>query len=187
MDVLGTILGLLYIYLEFKENIWMWIVGCVMPVIYFFVLLDKGVYGDCATEVYAFGAGLYGLWVWMTGKKPSGEEMPITRTPKHLIPRLLCIALGLWIVIATILRHTDSTVAYLDALSTTFYLIALWMLARKYLEQWWVWFACDLISTGLYIYKGVYGRAILYGIYTAMAIYGYFLWKKKSPYPYPPK
>lgn len=180
MDVLGTVLGLAYIYLEFKENIWMWIIGCIMPVIYFFVLLDKGVYGDCATEVYAFGAGIYGLWMWINGKQQTGAAMPITRTPLRVWLRLILVAIILWALIAFILRHTDSTVASLDALSTTFYLIALWMLARKYLEQWWVWFACDAISTGLYIYKGVYGRALLYGIYTILAIYGYYVWKKKA-------
>lgn len=179
MDVLGTTLGLAYIYLEFKENVWMWVIGSIMPVIYFFVLFDKGVYGDCATEVYAFGAGLYGLWVWLSGKKRTGKDVPITRTPKKLKPMLWLAALVLWIVISTILRHTDSTVASLDALSTTFYLIALWMLAKKYIEQWWVWFACDAISTGLYIYKGVYGRAFLYGLYTLLAVYGYYVWRKK--------
>lgn len=179
MDILGTTLGFWYIYLELKENAWMWVVGCVMPVIYFFVLLDKGVYGDCATEVYAFLAGLYGLYVWLTKKGSTGQKMPITRTPVRMRYVLTGITLILWALLAFILKHTDSTVAYIDALSTALYLVALWMLARKYLEQWWVWFLCDAISTGLYIYKGVYGRALLYGTYTLLAIYGYQQWKKK--------
>lgn len=179
MDILGTTLGFWYIYLELKENAWMWVIGCVMPVVYFVVLLQHGVYGDCATEVYAFFAGLYGLYAWLSGKKQTGTELPITRTPRRMQLRLAFITIALWAVIATILKHTDSTVAYLDALSTALYLVALWMLARKYIEQWWVWLACDAISTGLYIYKGVYGRALLYGIYTAMAFYGYQVWKHR--------
>lgn len=179
MDVLGVVLGFAYIILEFKENAWMWVVGCIMPVIYFFVLLDKGVYGDCATEVYAFVAGLYGLYVWVSGKQKTGREVPITRTPRPLWAVLTALTVALWGVLAFILKHTDSTVAYLDALSTSLYLVALWMLARKYIEQWWVWFACDFISTGLYIYKGIYGRALLYGVYTLMAVYGYWVWRKK--------
>lgn len=179
MDVLGTLLGFLYIWFEFKENPWMWIVGCVMPVVYFFVLYQSGVYGDCATEFYAFGASLYGLYVWLSGKKRTGKDLPITRTPVRMRYILTGITLLLWALIAFILKHTDSTVAYIDALSTAFYLVALWMLAKKYIEQWWVWLACDAISTGLYIYKGVYGRSLLYGIYTLLAVYGYFVWKRK--------
>lgn len=179
MDVLGTSLGLLYIYLELKENAWMWVVGSVMPVIYFFVLWDKGVYGDCATEVYAFLAGLYGLYVWLRGSRRQGDKLPITRTPIRMRYLLTGVTLVLWGVLAFILKHTDSTVAYIDALSTAFYLVALWMLARKYLEQWLMWLVCDALSTGLYIYKGIYGRALLYGIYTLLALYGYQQWKKK--------
>lgn len=176
MDVLGTVLGLLYILLEFRENAWMWVVGSVMPVIYFVVLYQKGVYGDCATEVYAFFAGLYGLYVWLRGKGENGEKLPITHTPQHLRHVLAAVTLGLWAVLAFILKHTDSTVAYIDALSTAFYLVALWMLAQKYVEQWGMWFVCDALSTGLYIYKGIYGRALLYGLYTLLAVYGYYKW-----------
>lgn len=179
MDVLGTSLGLLYIYLELKENAWMWVVGSVMPVIYFFVLWDKGVYGDCATEVYAFLAGLYGLYVWLRGSNREAGKFPITRTPIRMRYLLTGVTLVLWGVLAFILKHTDSTVAYIDALSTAFYLVALWMLARKYLEQWLMWLVCDALSTGLYIYKGIYGRALLYGLYTLLAIYGYQQWKKR--------
>ena len=179
MDVLGTLLGFLYIYFEFKENAWMWVVGSIMPVIYFFVLYKSGVYGDCATEVYAFCAGLYGLYYWLSGKKRTGREVPITRTPVRMRYVLLGLTLLLWAFISFLLKHTDSTVAYIDGLSTAFYLVALWMLAKKYIEQWWVWMACDAISTGLYIYKGVYGRSLLYGIYTILAVYGYFVWKRK--------
>lgn len=178
MDVLGTTLGLLYIYLEFRESVWMWVVGSVMPVIYFVVLFQHGVYGDCLTEVYAFFAGLYGLYVWLTAKNRSGQKLPITRTPVRMRYVVAGLTLVLWGVLAFILKHTDSTVAYLDALSTAFYLVALWMLARKYLEQWLMWFVCDALSTGLYIYKGIYGRALLYGIYTLLAIYGYYCWKR---------
>jgi nicotinamide mononucleotide transporter len=70
-------------------------------------------------------------------------------------------------------------VPYTDALTTSLSVIALWMLSRKLIEQWWVWFVVDLISSGLYIYKGIYGRALLYGIYTVMAVYGFLTWKRK--------
>lgn len=179
IDVLGTVLGFIYIFLEFRENAWMWVVGCIMPVIYFIVLYQAGIYGDCATEVYAFVAGLYGLYAWLTGKQKDGKEKPIVRTPRKMWKVLIAVTVVLWGILAFILKHTDSTVAYLDAFSTALYLVALWMLAEKYIEQWWVWFACDAISTGLYIYKGVYGRAFLYGAYTLMAFYGYYLWKRK--------
>jgi len=52
------------------------------------------------------------------------------------------------------------------------------LLARKYVEQWWAWIGVDAVSTGLYIYKGLDFTAALYGLYTIIAIFGYFKWKK---------
>lgn len=180
MDVLGTALGLLYLYLEMKENIWMWVVGCIMPVIYVFVLYDKGIYADCGMEVYYFLAGIYGFVYWLRGKSRKGTPVAISHTPTHLKAMLWVYALVLWMVLGTALdRLTDSTVPYTDGLSTALSIIALWMLSRKYIEQWWVWLVVDLISTCLYIYKGIYGRALLYGIYTAMAVYGYYVWRRR--------
>ncbi len=54
----------------------------------------------------------------------------------------------------------------------------MWMLARKYVEQWWAWIAVDVVSAGLYIYKGLDFTAGLYGLYTIIAIFGYFKWRK---------
>lgn len=180
LDVLGTTLGLLYLYLEMKENILMWIVGCIMPVVYIFVLFDKGIYADCAMEVYYFLAGIYGFAYWLRGKNKQGTPVAISHTPRKLKNMLWIYALVLWMVLATVLdKYTDSTVPYTDGLTTALSIIALWMLSRKYIEQWWVWLVVDLISSGLYIYKGIYGRALLYGIYTVMAIYGFYVWKQR--------
>lgn len=179
LDVLGTTLGLLYLFLEMRENIWMWIVGTIMPVIYIFVLYEKGIYADCAMEVYYFVAGIYGFWFWLRGKSKA-KPLAIQSTPRKLKTMLWLYALVLWMLFGTFLRYcTDSTVPYIDGFTTALSIIALWMLSRKYIEQWWVWFVVDIASTGLYLYKEIYGRAGLYGIYTLMAVYGYYVWKKR--------
>jgi nicotinamide mononucleotide transporter len=54
----------------------------------------------------------------------------------------------------------------------------MWMMARKFIEQWIVWIAVDIISVGLYIYKDIYFYATLYAIYSIVAILGYYNWKK---------
>jgi nicotinamide mononucleotide transporter len=54
----------------------------------------------------------------------------------------------------------------------------MWMLSRKYVEQWLVWVVVDIVSAGLYIYKGIYFYAALYALYAVVAIFGYINWKK---------
>lgn len=180
LDTLGTVLGFLYLILEFRASIWMWIVGSIMPAIYIVVLYQAGIYADCGMEVYYFFAGVYGFIYWLTGKQKEGRQIEICRTPRSQYGILFLITLVLWGALAVFLSEcTDSRVPFIDALSTALSIVGMWMLSRKYIEQWGIWFVVDAISTGLYIYKGVYGRAILYGIYTVMAVYGYYIWWKK--------
>ena len=66
----------------------------------------------------------------------------------------------------------------LDSFTTALSIIGMWMLARKYVEQWWAWIGVDAVSAGLYVYKGLDFTAALYALYTIIAIFGYFKWKK---------
>ena len=162
----------------------MWIVGSVMPVIYIVVLYKAGLYGDCGMEVYYFLAGLYGFAIWLLrgSKKTEAatEHVCISYTPRKTKSMLWVALMVLWMVVGTFLDQcTNSNVPYIDGFTNAASIVGLWMLSRKYIEQWWVWFVVDAISVGLYVYKGIYGRALLYAIYTGMAVYGYHLWKKK--------
>ena len=180
LDILGTALGFLYLWLEFRTSPWMWVVGSIMPAIYIVVLYQAGIYADCGMEVYYFLAGIYGLVIWLRGKTEQGEQVAIRPTPSRTYVWLALTFVVLFVVIAVFLREfTDSRVPYIDSFTTSLSVIAMWMLSRKYIEQWWVWLVVDAVSSGLYIYKGVYGRSLLYAVYTAMAIYGYYTWRKQ--------
>ena len=79
-----------------------------------------------------------------------------------------------WILIA----YTDSNVPWLDSFTTALSIVGMWMLARKYIEQWFAWILVDIVCCGLYIYKDLYFTSALYGLYSIIAIFGYFKWKK---------
>lgn len=180
LDILGTALGFLYLWLEFRTSPWMWVVGSIMPAIYIVVLYQAGIYADCGMEVYYFLAGIYGLVIWLRGKTEQGEQVAIRPTPSRTYVWLALTFVVLFVAIAVFLREfTDSRVPYIDSFTTSLSVIAMWMLSRKYIEQWWVWLVVDAVSSGLYIYKGVYGRSLLYAVYTAMAIYGYYTWRRQ--------
>lgn len=185
MDVLGTTLGLLYLYLELKENILMWITGAIMPVIYTIVLYRAGLYADCGMEFYYFLAAIYGFHAWRKRRNGNGTEarteaLAISHTPLPTAATLVPLTAALWGALWAFLHFlTDSNVPVLDALTTALSVVGLWMLSRKYIEQWWVWLVVDAISSALYVYKGIYARALLYAIYTVIAVYGYYAWRRR--------
>lgn len=181
LQLAGIVLGLLYLWLEYRANIWLWAVSIVMPVVHGVLYYRSGLYADMAMNVYYVIAGFYGWIVWLRGSGGKSDKpvLRISKTPLHLGGILTVVGLLVWGAIYFILVHyTDSTVPVLDSLTTAMSIVALWMLSRKYLEQWLVWLAVDAISYGLYIYKGIPFTAGLYGLYTLLAVAGYMRWRR---------
>jgi nicotinamide mononucleotide transporter len=182
---MGTIVGLIYLWLEYKASVYLWLTGIIMPAIYITVYYRAGLYADFAINIYYLLAALYGLLVWTAGgrrRKAEAEpkqELPISHIPMGRWPLVAAVTVAIYFAIAYVLiNFTDSNVPWLDAFTTALSITGLWMLARKYIEQWWVWVAVDIVCCGLYIYKGLYFTSGLYGIYTAIAAFGYFKWKR---------
>ena len=92
---------------------------------------------------------------------------------------LSAITLALLLLIVFILKtYTDSDVPWGDGFTTAASIVATWMLARKILEHWLVWILVDGVAAGLYIYKGLYPTALLYLVYSIIAVTGYIQWRK---------
>ncbi|NDV58877.1 nicotinamide riboside transporter PnuC [Bacteroides sp. 519] len=179
LEILGTIVGLVYLWLEYKASIWLWITGVIMPAIYIFIYYDAGLYADMGINVYYLGAAIYGLAVWAAGSKKNKGELPITHTPVNTILPMMVICIVSFLGIAWLLiNYTNSDVPWIDSFTTALSIIGMWMLARKYLEQWLVWLVVDVVSAGLYIYKELYFTSGLYAVYAVIAIFGYCKWKK---------
>lgn len=183
LEIIGTVVGLFYLWLEYRASIYLWIAGIIMPAIYIFVYYRAGLYADFGINIYYLIAAVYGWFVWMKGRKRQDSsqpsELPITRMPlKMYLPlALICVVatIGIaWILIA----YTDSNVPWLDSATTALSIIGMWMLARKYVEQWFAWIVVDVVYCGLYIYKDLFFTSALYGLYSIIAIFGYLKWKK---------
>ncbi len=179
LQIVGVALGLLYLWLEYRANTWLWIVGMLMPCVHCILYFKSGLYADCAMQGYYILAGLYGLIAWLIGHKSKDKPLRISHTPLCLIAPLAAIYGVLHIIIYYVLvRFTDSTVPFWDSMTTAMSMVAMWLLSRKYLEQWLVWCVVDAITVGLYIYKGIPLTAGLYALYTALAVAGYLRWKR---------
>lgn len=190
LEILGSIVGLIYIYQEIKASIWLWLTGIIMPAIYIFVYLEAGLYADFGMQVYYILAGIYGFAVWKWGKtRPNGhgkvqeearKELPISHLPHRYYLPCAVVFLLLWAVLYLILAHlTNSTVPLYDSFGNALSIIGLWALAKKYIEQWLVWIVVDAELAALYAYKDIPFTAGLYALYAILAIVGYLKWQKE--------
>ncbi|MBE6195555.1 MAG: nicotinamide mononucleotide transporter [Rikenellaceae bacterium] len=183
LQLVGVALGLLYLYLEYKANIWLWVVGLIMPIVHGTLYFRSGLYADCSMQLYYILAGLYGLTVWSRGKrKGAAREPEIGHTPLVMWMQIMVFYVAIHATLYVLLTtFTDSTVPILDSFTTALCIIAYWMLSRKYVEQWLVWLVVDAVTVGLYLYKGIPLTAALYGLYTILAVVGYRRWLKMMP------
>lgn len=182
-EIIGACIGLLYLYLEYKANVWLWPVGIVMSLFYVVIFFHDKFYADAAVYLYYIGANVYGLIAWRKSQRMQQEnkiEDSIIHTPKKQILPLALVSAVLWVIIFLILHNfTDSPVPWGDAFTTALSVVAMWMLAQKQLEQWLLWVVVNAVSLCLYVWKGLYPTAVLFAVYTAVAVMGYFNWKKE--------
>lgn len=181
LQIIGVLLGLLYLYLEYKANIWLWVVGLIMPVVHGALYFRQGLYADFTMELYYTLAGIYGLIVWKTSKAKNKKvsHSGICRTPLAVWVAIVGVYAVLHAAIyALLVNFTDSTVPFWDALTTALSVVAYWLLSRKFVEQWLVWLIVDIVCVGLYIHKDIPLTASLYALYSALAIVGYLKWKR---------
>ena len=186
IEIIGAVIGLTYLFLEFKANVWLWPVGILMSVFYVVIFFHGKFYADAAVYLYYIGANTYGLFQWTRSRKlpidenGTKQELAITHVPAKRILPLVAITVVLWMVLYGILKTvTDSPVPLGDAFTTAVSIVAMWMLAQKYLEQWLLWIVVNIVSTILYFWKGLYPTGILFIVYVIVAVLGYLRWKKE--------
>lgn len=182
LDILTTVLGIVYLVLEYRASISLWIVGIIMPAMDVYLYWSHGLYGDAGMAVYYTVAAIYGYAVWKFGRKHGQKDsapMPITHMPHRLyLPTLAFLAVAWAATYYVLVKFTNSTVPLLDAFTNAMSFVGLWALARKYVEQWAFWILVDVICCYLYVVKGIPFKAGLYGLYVVIAVMGYFKWRK---------
>ncbi len=197
LEIAGTVIGLVYLWLEYHASIYLWIAGIIMPAIYIFIFYHSGLYADCVFNVYYLLAAVYGLVLWAKNTKPkkviTADEIDggiisqtigngitsIFDSKKSILSNVTLVFVLLFLLIAIALDNlTDSTVPWWNALNSSLSIVGMWMLAKKYVEQWWLWIAADIVCAGLYIHTELYFTAALYALYTIIAVFGYRKWRK---------
>jgi len=189
LDIVTTVLGLAYILLEYKASVWMWVVGFLMQALGIVLYYQKGLYADCGMEFYYLAMTVYGYWRWVSKAGSQGDgssvatkepsPLAIRHFPSRLVLPWTLLILGLWgIIYWLLITFTNSNVPLADSFTTALSIVGIWALAHKYLEQWFIWIAVDVVTCVLYFYKDIPFKASLYGLYVLIAVLGWFKWRR---------
>lgn len=183
LEWIAVFTGLLYVIFTIRNNILLWIFGIMSSGLYIWIFYKSGIYAYALLYVYYVVIGFYGWYNWSVKHyDPEKQEtgLKIHRASRlYLFACLVITAILAWPVYIILKRLTASDMALADALLASGGMVATWMLTQKLIQQWLFWIIIDLLSLAVMLYKGLYPSALLFLIYTLLAIKGYLEWKKE--------
>lgn len=180
LELTAVFFGILSAWFSKQDNILIYPTGILSTSIFVYLLAVYGLLGDLVINAYYFSMSIYGWYFW-TRKVDEKHYTPITKTT----PQEKKIAIGIFIgtlvfifIIYQIFEKWSSWTAYVDTLTTAIFFVAMWLLARKKLENWTMLLIGNIISFPLYFYKGLIFTSFQFLLLIVIAIYGYYAWKK---------
>lgn len=178
-EIIAVMLGVIAVFLSTRQNVWTFPLGIISVFLYIEIFYDVKLYADMGLQVFFIVLQVYGWYEWLYGGE-NKTMLHVTRIPVRSGGICIVIVVAGTIVLGyTLHRLTDASLPYIDSLLAVLSMVAQWMLARKYLENWNIWAVVNVGSILMYAYKELYFTTILYGVYLILAVMGYREWKKQ--------
>lgn len=178
LENLGVVTTLICVWLNTQQNIWGWFWAIISSTIYGVIYWKFQLYSDMELQIVFILLSIYGWYQWLFGGNQK-TELPVSRMPQKLIS----VCLLVWLAFTGLSgylhgKYTDASLPYIDSSLTAISLIAQWMMAKKYIDNWILWIVANVGYVGMYFFKGLHGTSLLYVLLLVLAIKGYTDWRK---------
>lgn len=188
LEISAVIVSALAVWLTARRHVWCWPIGLVSVLLYARIFLEAKLYSDLLLQLIFAVMQLYGWRQW-SRSRGAPEQSGSQGDSQHIRPQrlsksgcltgLLAGALGSVLLGYAMASFTDAHIPWLDSALTSFSLVAQFWMARRYVANWWLWIAVDIIYVGVYIYKDLNLTAGLYAVFIVLAIIGLRNWQRQ--------
>jgi nicotinamide mononucleotide transporter len=148
-----------------------WWVGLIGVVGYIIIYWRVQLYGQVGIQTFYLITSFQALYIWLRGGANKTEK-PV----EHVPPRILYVTLPLILICTWLLQwllfHIDGALPLADAVATVMSLAAQLYLMQRYVENWYIWIAVDIIYLPLHIARGLFLTSLLYVGLLLMAVHG---------------
>ena len=181
LEIVAFGLALLMVWANLRVNPVGWPLAISSSLLYALLFADSKLYGEASLQGVFVALALWGWWQWLRGTTNTGVPLPV----RHLLPRqrlwAAAATLAAWPLLGLLLKHgTDSDVPFLDALPTAASVTGQVLLGRKFVDNWAVWLAVNIVSVALFAYKGLWLTVVLYGVFAVLSVVGWQAWQRKA-------
>lgn len=169
--------NVLYVVLAWYQKKICWLFGAIGSVlsVYYFQHEDIRLYSEAGLYAFYVLIAFYGWWMWSHPDTSKIQELAFS---KHLW--IIIVGVVVAIVLSQITeRYTDAARPVADSLSTVFGVIATFLTIKKVLSNWIYWIVIDIFSVWLYLARNSEVYAAQMFLFTVLAIYGYYQWRKE--------
>ena len=180
LEFIAVFLGILSVFFAKMNKIVVYPTGMISTGIFVYLLFQFELLGDMIINAYFFFMSIYGWYYWSYKKDGDIVNKVSFGSINDYIISLFIFLISL-IVVTNIYKSFNSFnswTAYIDTITTGIFFVAMWLMAKRKIENWIFWIIGDIISIPLYFYKGLAITTIQYFIFTIIAIMGYISWKK---------
>ena len=176
---LGAVLALAMVGFNARMHPMGWPLACLSSLLYAVVFMGGRLYGQALLQLLFVVMALWGLWKWTRGAEEAG--LAARRMPARLRLTAAASVLLLWVVLGWLLaRFTDNPLPYGDALPTAGSVVATWLLAQRYLENWAAWAAVNAVSVALFAHQGLWPTVALYAVFCGLSVWGWRQWRTRQ-------
>jgi nicotinamide mononucleotide transporter len=185
LEFIAVVFGLLSVWFAKQEKILVYPTGIISVLIYVYICFGIKLYADAGINLFYFGMSVYGWYKWT--RKTSKPPLKITAsTPRNWLTSLFMFLVSGVIILLLLLyfkagdvEYWSTRVPYIDTFTTAIFIVGMWLMAIKKLENWIFWIIGDVISIPLYAYKGLVFTSFQFLVFLVLAVMGYMAWRKK--------
>ena len=192
IEFFGTLFTAWSVYLAAKNKIATWPTAIVGIILFGALFYQIQLYSDLLEQVYYFITGFWGWWLWSRPKNAKeateDNELKVTKSPLRANIAVGIGILALSVVMSAFIGNIHvlfptlfpvaASFPFLDAFTTVMSFAATIYLAKRKIENWYLWIVVDIIGTWLYFEKGVALLSILYFAFLLNAFRGFYIWRK---------
>jgi nicotinamide mononucleotide transporter len=180
LEVAAVAIALAMVGCNIREIHWGWPLAIASSLMYFALFWRSKLYGDASLQVFFVVVAFWGWYQWLRGHREDGTALRVTRLSRR--GRVLAVAACalLWPATGLFLKtYTDTDVPWWDAFPTAVSLVGQFLLGRKYIENWAVWIAVNVVSVGLFAYKSLWLTVGLYSVFIVLSVIGWRAWQRR--------
>jgi nicotinamide mononucleotide transporter len=184
IEVIAVIFGLASVWSMKKESILAFPFGIINVLGYVYLSFSKQLYALSVINLFFAMMSVYGWYNWSRDRGNENEVVISRCSGREYIWNILAIIIFYFIIRMVLQKYTDSPVPGWDAFTTSLYIIAMWLLARKKIENWITWIIGDIISIFLYAIpfnnnEPNYFSSFQFLVFTIIAVFGFIEWRRK--------